>query len=360
MLIDLISGTRPNFVKIASLIKAKEKVSCSFNFRLIHTGQHYDDKLSKVFFKELGIPEPDINLNVGSKSHASQVGHIMIEYEKILTKNAPRMCIVVGDVNSTMACAITAKKSNIDVAHVEGGIRSNDLTMPEEINRIVTDSISDYFFTTSQYANENLLKHGISDNKIFYVGNTMIDTLLENINKLKKPLFFDENKLNKNYLVLTMHRPANVDSIEAFEKKINVILKSSQNLKVIFPVHPRTKKSIKFIKNISNRLICIDPLPYLEFNYLVMHSLGVITDSGGITEEASVLKIPCLTMRDNTERPETIEVGTNVLVGSDPKDLSNYINKMITNNWKKSAIPDKWDGKTGYRIIKIIDRLVQN
>ncbi len=360
MIVDIIAGTRPNFVKIASLINAKRKYRANFQIRLIHTGQHYDNKLSDVFFKELGIPLPDINLNVGSSSQASQVGQIMIKYEEVVLKNPPNLCVVVGDVNSTMAFAITAKKMNIPVVHIEAGIRSNDLSMPEEINRIVTDSISDYFFTTTKFANENLSNLGVNENKIFFVGNTMIDTLYNNLNNFKKPSFYDDYDLNNNFLVLTMHRPANVDSIVDFEKRIKEITSSAKHLKILFPVHPRTKKSLESIVDLPENLLCVEPLPYLEFNYLVKNSLGVITDSGGITEEATVFGVPCITMRDNTERPETVEYGTNILVGSTPTNLSKYIDKMIAKNWKKAKIPEKWDGKTGKRIIKTLDRILKN
>lgn len=360
MLIDIIAGTRPNFVKVSSLIHALNDNSYNLNYRLIHTGQHYNDELSKIFFTQLKIPEPQINLNVGSGSQADQVGSIMSKYEKVLLKKKPDLCVVVGDVNSTMACAITAKKMNIKVAHIEAGIRSNDMSMPEEINRMVTDSITDYFFTTSKIANKNLDKLGVNRDSIFFVGNTMIDTLLSNSNNLIKPDFYDFYDLKNEYFVLTLHRPSNVDNISVFKNIINEIMKSTDNLKVIFPVHPRTQKNIQFIKNISDRLICVSSLPYLEFNYLVKNSIGVITDSGGITEEATMFRVPCITMRNTTERPETVENGTNVLIGSNLENLPKYVDKIISNKWKKSSFPEKWDGKTGPRIIKIINRVLNN
>ena len=269
MLIDIIAGTRPNFVKVSSLIHALNDRSYGLNYRLIHTGQHYNDELSKIFFKQLKIPKPHINLNVGSGSQADQVGSIMSKYEKVLFKKKPDLCVVVGDVNSTMACAITAKKMNIKVAHIEAGIRSNDISMPEEINRMVTDSITDYFFTTSKIASKNLYKLGANKENVFFVGNTMIDTLLSNSNNLIKPDFYDIYDLKKEYFVLTLHRPSNVDNISVFKNIIDEIMRSTGNLKVIFPVHPRTQKNIQSIKNISDRLICVNSLPYLEFNYLV-------------------------------------------------------------------------------------------
>ena len=360
MLIDIIAGTRPNFVKIASIINALVESNYNINYRLIHTGQHYNDELSKIFFSQLKIPKPKINLDVGSGSQAEQVGLIMSKYEKVLLREKPQICIVVGDVNSTMACAITAKKMNIKVAHVEAGIRSKDMSMPEEINRMVTDSITDYFFTTSKFANKNLKNLGVDKNNIFFVGNTMIDTLLSNRDKLIKPDFYDLHNLRNEYFVLTLHRPSNVDDKMVFTNIINQIMDSTHSYKVIFPVHPRTQKNLKSITNISERLICVSSLPYLQFNYLVKNSKAVITDSGGITEEATVYGVPCLTMRDTTERPETVENGTNILIGSNPENLSKYIDKIISNNWKKSSIPEKWDGKTGSRIIKKINQVLSN
>tara|TARA_Y100001958_G_C21248481_1_gene581283 strand:+ start:7729 stop:8811 length:1083 start_codon:yes stop_codon:yes gene_type:complete len=360
MLIDIIAGTRPNFVKVSSLIHALNDRSYGLNYRLIHTGQHYNDELSKIFFKQLKIPKPHINLNVGSGSQADQVGSIMSKYEKVLFKKKPDLCVVVGDVNSTMACAITAKKMNIKVAHIEAGIRSNDISMPEEINRMVTDSITDYFFTTSKIASKNLYKLGANKENVFFVGNTMIDTLLSNSNNLIKPDFYDIYDLKKEYFVLTLHRPSNVDNISVFKNIIDEIMRSTGNLKVIFPVHPRTQKNIQSIKNISDRLICVNSLPYLEFNYLVKNSIGVITDSGGITEEATMFRVPCITMRNTTERPETVENGTNVLIGSNLENLPKYVRKIISNKWKKSSFPEKWDGKTGPRIIKIICQVLNN
>tara|TARA_Y100000768_G_C23935995_1_gene662564 strand:+ start:376 stop:1458 length:1083 start_codon:yes stop_codon:yes gene_type:complete len=360
MLIDIIAGTRPNFVKVSSLIHALNDRSYGLNYRLIHTGQHYNDELSKIFFKQLKIPKPHINLNVGSGSQADQVGSIMSKYEKVLLKKKPDLCVVVGDVNSTMACAITAKKMNIKVAHIEAGIRSNDISMPEEINRMVTDSITDYFFTTSKIASKNLYKLGANKENVFFVGNTMIDTLLSNSNNLIKPDFYDIYDLKKEYFVLTLHRPSNVDNISVFKNIIDEIMRSTGNLKVIFPVHPRTQNNIQSIKNISDRLICVNSLPYLEFNYLVKNSIGVITDSGGITEEATMFRVPCITMRNTTERPETVENGTNLLIGSNLENLPKYVGKIISKKWKKSSFPEKWDGKTGPRIIKIICQVLNN
>lgn len=355
MLIDIIAGARPNFMKIAPIIEAinnQKKSSNKLEYRLIHTGQHYDKKMSGSFFEELGIPEPDVNLGAGGGSQAEQTAAIMIGYEKLLSEKPAQMCLVVGDVTSTMACAIVAKKAHIRVAHVEAGIRSGDLTMPEEINRLVTDAITDYFFTTSEVANENLRKSGIAENKIIFVGNTMIDTLLKNLPRLKKPELFEENNLSeKNYFVLTLHRPANVDGEEKLKSLLNEIINNTKELPIIFPVHPRTQKNLQSLGINAKNLIYAEPLGYLEFNYLVKNAKAVITDSGGITEETTVLNVPCLTLRNNTERPETITMGSNELIGTDPKNIRPALEKLFSGSWKKSGVPPLWDGKAAERII---------
>ena len=360
MFIDIIAGARPNFVKISAIITSiddlnkqhKQKLS----YRIIHTGQHYSERMSEIFFAQLKIPNPRINLNVGSGTHSQQTAKIMTGYERVLNKRKPDICLVVGDVNSTLACAITAKKLNILVAHIEAGLRSNDHNMPEEINRIVTDSISDYLFCTTQEACDQLIKEGKDKKSIFFVGNTMIDTLIKNQKKL-----FLADKLKqfarlKNYYVLTMHRPSNVDNVRILSKMIMAICDSTKK-NVIFPVHPRTKKNLKELGLLSRNLIAIDPLSYLEFNYLLKHSTGIFTDSGGITEEATYYKVPCITFRENTERPETINQGTNVLIGNNLNKLRIYTSKIERGKWKKGTLPKKWDGKAGLRIIKILSRL---
>jgi UDP-N-acetylglucosamine 2-epimerase (non-hydrolysing) len=356
MIIDIIAGARPNFIKIAALTDAyKKSEKLPFKFRLVHTGQHYDHAMSGSFFEELGIPFPDVNLEVGSSTQAEQTSEIMIRYEKLLLKKKPHYCFVVGDVNSTMACAIVAKKMGVKVAHIEGGIRSYDHSMPEEINRLVTDSISDIFFTTSQTANDNLIKSGVDTSNIYFVGNTMVDTLLNNLNKFNKPSLFDENKLeNKKFLILTLHRPSNVDNVNNLEMLINTICETAINIPIIFPVHPRTAINLNKININSNTLIITKPLSYLQFNYLVSNALGVITDSGGITEETTMLGIPCMTLRVNTERPETCVIGTNILIGTNTKSIIEPLKEMIDNKWKKGSIPKFWDGKTGERILKVI------
>jgi len=356
MKIDIIAGARPNFMKISPIIDEIRKYQSkgiSIEFRLIHTGQHYDENMSDSFFKQLKIPNPDFNLGVGSGTQAEQTAEIMIKYEQLIINYKPKICLVVGDVNSTMACSIVAKKMNIKVAHIEAGIRSNDLTMPEEINRMVTDSITDYFFTTSNYANQNLLNLGVPKSKIFFVGNTMIDTLIKNYENFIKPTFFIEMQLiPKKYLVLTMHRPANVDQENKLTKFLHIIEKNVRNNPVLFPVHPRTKNIISKIEFKFKNIRFIQPLSYLEFNYIVKNSMCVITDSGGITEETTVMKIPCMTLRDNTERPETIKEGTNELIGTNPANLIPALKKLFNERWKIGSIPEKWDGKTAQRIIE--------
>jgi UDP-N-acetylglucosamine 2-epimerase (non-hydrolysing) len=362
MLIDLIAGARPNFMKIAAIIRALDAHKQGggvLHYRLVHTGQHYDQKMSGSFFEQLGIPDPDINLEVGSGSQAEQTAAIMVKYEKLLLEHPCQLCLVVGDVTSTMATAIAAQKLCIPVAHVEGGIRSGDWTMPEEINRMVTDSISNWFFTTSEVANQNLRRTGVGDERIFFVGNTMIDTLLQNMPRLRAPDFWQSMDLNAGaYFVVTMHRPDNVDSSSRFDAMLQAIMHGTKGLPVIFPVHPRTAKVIRDSTDLPANLKLVEPLGYLEFNYLVKHAKAVITDSGGITEEATVMGVPCLTLRDTTERPETVTVGTNELIGTDPARLLPALDSLFAGKWKKGAIPEKWDGRTGERIVTVLDFLL--
>ncbi len=345
--LDIIAGARPNFMKIAPIIEALAPVADKIKFRLVHTGQHYDERMSGSFFKELGIPTPDVNLEVGSGSQAQQTARIMMRYEELLLENPADCCLVVGDVNSTMACSITAKKMGMTVVHVEGGIRSGDLSMPEEINRMVTDAITDIFFTTSEVANANLKRLGHSENKICFVGNTMIDTLLKNMDRLKKPTVWESKGLQQGkYFVMTLHRPANVDEEYKLAELIGEVVKGARSMPIVFPVHPRTAKVLQKLGSQAQNLHMIEPLGYLEFNYLVRHAFAVITDSGGITEETTVMKVPCLTLRDNTERPETIAMGTNELVGTAPEKILPFMNRLHDGHWKKGTIPPLWDGKT--------------
>lgn len=366
MLIDIIAGARPNFMKVAPIIRALENhknKGGALRYRLIHTGQHYDPKLSQTFFDQLGIPEPAVNLEVGSGSQAEQTAAIMTRYEKLLLTKPSLLCLVVGDVTSTMACAITAQKLRIPVAHVEAGIRSGDWTMPEEINRMVTDSITNWFFTTSEFSNANLRKSGVDDNRIFFVGNTMIDTLLGNLERLQPPTFWNELCLEpRRYLVMTLHRPSNVDAPTKLAAVLAAIGAGSRGLPVVFPVHPRTAKTLASSGAVKTyqKLHLVEPQPYLEFNYLVKNSKAVITDSGGITEETTVMGVPCITMRDTTERPETVSEGTNVLVGSDPTRLGPALDMLFEGHWKRGAVPKLWDGKTGERIVSVLERLLRS
>lgn len=361
MKIDLIAGARPNFIKIAPIIDAIHKAQSeeiNITYRLIHTGQHYDKNMSDSFFEQLGIPEPNVNLGAGGGTQAEQTAAIMIGYERLLIEEKSDLCLVVGDVTSTMACSIVAQKLQVPVAHVEAGIRSGDWTMPEEINRLVTDSITNYFFTTTLEAGQNLIESGVNKNKIHWVGNTMIDTLLKHRPRFKKPTIWDELNLFKDgYLVMTLHRPANVDEEGKLKVIIDEIIAHSNNLPLVFPVHPRTAKILQSIGINHNRLHTIEPLGYLEFNYLVENAKAVITDSGGITEETTVMGIPCITLRNNTERPETVRIGTNELIGTDPKAIKPAMEKLFAGTWKKGTIPEMWDGKTAERIVSILTKI---
>jgi UDP-N-acetylglucosamine 2-epimerase (non-hydrolysing) len=359
-------------MKIAPIIAAinnEQKNGKNINYRLVHTGQHYDQKMSDTFFKELNIPEPHANLGCGGGTQAEQTAAIMIAFEKELLANPTDLVIVVGDVTSTMACSIVAKKLNTKVAHIEAGIRSWDLTMPEEINRMVTDSLADYFFTTTELANQNLYNSGVSKERIYFVGNVMIDTLLSNRSRFKKPLIWDELNLEKgNFIVLTLHRPANVDEEGQLKALLEAIITGARGIPIIFPVHPRTAKVINALYNseyssfgnfIYQSLYLTEPLGYLEFNYLVENSKAVITDSGGITEETTVMGVPCLTLRNNTERPETVEIGTNELIGTNPLAIYPAMEKLFSGNWKKGHIPELWDGNAAKRIVEQLINIFQ-
>jgi UDP-N-acetylglucosamine 2-epimerase (non-hydrolysing) len=362
MKIHLIAGARPNFMKIAPIVNALhdfQKKGANIDYQIVHTGQHWDNNMSDTFFKELNIPEPDINLGCGGGTQAEQTAAIMVAYENYLTNNPADLVMVVGDVTSTMACSIVAKKLNTKLTHVEAGIRSFDLTMPEEINRMVTDCLTDYFFTTTEWAGENLRKQGIPEERIFFVGNVMIDTLLANRHRFKKPEIWDNAKLTEsNYIVMTLHRPANVDKGSNFRSILEAIVKASRGLPIIFPIHPRTAKVLNSIGfSIPFSLYLTEPLGYLEFSYLIEKAKAVITDSGGITEETTVMGIPCITLRDNTERPETIILGTNELVGIDPVNINEAFKKLFEGKWKKGKIPEKWDGHTASRIVENLTKL---
>ena len=354
----IVAGARPNFMKIAPLMRqfaSRIDAGAGSSVLLVHTGQHYDEKMSESFFRDLGIPAPDVNLEVGSGSHASQTARIMTAFEEFCQRERPDWVVVVGDVNSTVACAITAKKLGIRVAHVEAGLRSRDMSMPEEINRLCTDSISDLLFTTDRIASENLAKEGVSPEKIRFVGNVMIDTLYSNLDRarsLPTPCGLTQG----DYAVVTLHRPANVDTSETLTPILKMIREISNRLPIIFPIHPRTRKSIEthglgaIVQN-DCQIHLLEPMSYLPFISCVVGSRMVLTDSGGIQEETAVLGIPCLTMRYNTERPITCECGTNVLVGDDPKRILAAFENVMAGRVVQRQIPEFWDGRAAERIV---------
>ncbi len=352
-----VVGARPNFMKIAPLMRAYKQHGTTISPVLVHTGQHYDENMSKNFFEQLDIPSPDINLGIGSGSHAQQTAKIMLEFEKLINDEKPDMVLVVGDVNSTMACTITAGKLSIRTVHVEAGLRSFDMTMPEEINRKVTDSICDYLFTTEESANKNLSNEGIGGNKIFFVGNVMIDTLSYYLDKIKDMPLPIEGISEKSYATLTMHRPSNVDSLSVLEGILIALERIQRDAPIIFPMHPRTRKNIDHfglsgkISGMRN-LIVTEPLGYLEFLRLNKTASFVLTDSGGLQEETTYLGIPCLTLRENTERPVTVKEGTNVLTDSNPEIILEEYEKIMNGSFKQGKIPYLWDGHAAERIVE--------
>jgi UDP-N-acetylglucosamine 2-epimerase (non-hydrolysing) len=351
-----IVGARPNFMKMAPIIEAMNKYPDQIKHLLVHTGQHYDEKMSKAFFDDLGMPKPYIDLEVGSGSHAEQTAKIMVAFEKVCLEQKPDLVIVVGDVNSTLACTITAKKLGIQVAHVEAGLRSRDMTMPEEINRLCTDVLCDYLFTTDPLADANLKAEGIPAEKIFFVGNVMIDTLLKHKTMAERlPLMRDWGLAPKGFATLTLHRPSNVDNPATLRGIMEVILEIAQDLPIIFPIHPRTRKMldglISHSKIQNSKLRIVDPLGYLEFLHLNMHAKLVLTDSGGLQEETTVLDVPCITLRHNTERPITCTEGTNILIGNDPQKIRETVRRVLNGEIKGGRVPEKWDGKAAERIV---------
>lgn len=361
-LVDIIVGARPNLMKIAPITKAldgHEQAGGRLRYRLVHTGQHYDANMSDSFFAQLSIRTPNVNLGAGSGTQAEQTAAIMLGYEKLLATVPCNLCIVVGDVTSTMACSIVAAKAAIPVAHVEGGLRSGDWSMPEEINRIVTDSLSRWYFTTSEVANTNLRNGGAADEQILFVGNTMIDTLLANRESFRPPEFWGKHRLMPSgYLVLTMHRPSNVDDLATLNALLTAVCNNARGLPIVFPAHPRTAQKLAQLSSLPANLLVVGPQPYLEFNYLVSHARAVITDSGGITEETTVLGVPCMTLRNSTERPETVTVGTNELLGTDPAALKPALDRLFAGGWKHGEVPALWDGRSAERIVAHLERLL--
>ncbi len=359
--IFLVAGARPNFMKIAPILVQLRK-RAQFRPILIHTGQHYDDVMSRAFFRDLDLLSPDVNLGVGSGSQAQQTGRIMQEFERVVVKRPPDLVMVVGDVNSTVACSLVATKLHIPVAHVEAGLRSFDRRMPEEINRVLTDTISDYLFTSCSDADENLLREGVPGEKIFFVGNVMIDSLLKFREKSKSSTIMENLSLRRReYVLMTLHRPSNVDEPEILRGILRAVGQIQQRMPVVFPIHPRSRKMLqkfgleKEIAGVSN-LRVIDPMGYIDFLRLMDQARLVLTDSGGIQEETTVLGIPCLTLRENTERPITVREGTNRVVGTDPQRIIREADAILEGQPVKPRKPKFWDGRAAARIVDILSK----
>lgn len=350
-------------MKIAPIIEAMNRYPDRIEHLLVHTGQHYDEKMSKAFFEDLGMPKPDIDLGVGSGSHAEQTARIMVEFEKVCLKETPDLVIVVGDVNSTMACTITAKKLGVKVAHVEAGLRSRDMSMPEEINRLCTDVLCDYLFTTDRFADDNLRKEGVAEEKIVFVGNVMIDTLLKHKKMAESAGLRAKWGLRRHsYATLTLHRPSNVDEKNTLQGVLEALTEIGANMPIIFPIHPRTKKMVEQF-GLGDYLCsgakpaglwAVEPLGYLEFLHLNMHARMVLTDSGGLQEETTVLGVPCITLRENTERPITCEEGTNVIVGNRKERILEAVKRVLGGECGNGKVPEKWDGKAAERIVEFL------
>ena len=363
-----VVGARPNFMKIAPLME--EMGNCSdLSPVLVHTGQHYDEVMSHLFFVALGIPKPDINLEVGSGTHAKQTAAIMERFESVVLSEKPDLVLVVGDVNSTIACALTSVKLGVPVAHVEAGLRSFDRTMPEEVNRVLTDAISDYLFTTEASAKQNLLQEGVAEGKIHFVGNVMIDTLLKHKQKADASDILGKMELKeKGYGLVTLHRPSNVDCPDLLDGILTALYRIAEEIPLLFPCHPRTiEKVTRFSQRWkarhssqtkhSGRLKVIDPVGYIDFLKLMSEAKVVLTDSGGIQEETTILGVPCLTLRENTERPVTVSEGTNVIVGTNPERIVEETMKVLTGCAVKGKIPEYWDGKAAARIVQVLSEL---
>lgn len=358
-LIHLVAGARPNFMKIAPLVRALQ-TDGRLAFQIVHTGQHYDREMNEVFFEELGIPEPDVRLGCGGGSHAEQTAKIMVAYEQLIGQQRPACCLVVGDVNSTLACAIVAKKAGIPVAHVEAGLRSGDMAMPEEINRLVTDAISDWFFVTEPSGVAHLKHEGKPDERVFNVGHVMVDNLLYQAAKLGSAdtRGFETDafkKANPRYAVVTLHRPSNVDGDENLKRVASVLNRVAEEVPVCFPVHPRTRKNLEAAGiALHPRITLMGPQPYMSFLHLWSGAALVLTDSGGLQEETTALGVPCVTMRDNTERPVTVEEGTNILAGTEPEAVMAACLQVLAGQGKAGRRPALWDGKAAERIVSLL------
>ena len=356
-----IVGARPNFMKIAPLIDEMKKHS-EIDARLVHTGQHYDSSMSKLFFEDLELPRPNVYLGVGSANHGAQTGKIMVEFESVLLQEKPDLVVVVGDVNSTIACGLVAVKQGVKLAHVEAGLRSFDRTMPEEINRLLTDQISDFLFVTETSGEENLTREGVDRKKIHFVGNVMIDALLGHLEKASGSRILEELQVKPTqYTVLTLHRPSNVDSKEQFLPILRALDEIQKEIAIVFPIHPRSRKRLNQLGlrdklDSMTNLIVTEPLGYLDFVRLMSNAKFVLTDSGGIQEETTVLGVPCLTLRENTERPVTVAQGTNVIVGSAPDRIVEESTSILRGNAKSGRRPDLWDGKAAQRIVEILGK----
>jgi len=348
-----VVGARPNFMKAAPVLRALGNLS-GVRQTLVHTGQHYDANMSDVFFSQLEMPAPDVNLEVGSGSHARQTAEIMTHFEPVVLDRRPDFVLVYGDVNSTVAAALVSAKLSIRIGHVEAGLRSFDWTMPEEINRVVTDRLTDLLFTPSEDADANLKREGVPPEKIHRVGNVMIDSL---VRLLPAAANISTNGFPESYALVTLHRPSNVDDSESLRSILRSLAEISQSLDVIFPVHPRTRQRIKEIGEVAEKLHLSEPLPYIDFLALQSRAVVVITDSGGIQEETTYLGVPCLTLRSNTERPLTVSAGTNVMVGEDRQKLSDELAKILSGKAKKGTIPPLWDGHAGERIAAALGSL---
>lgn len=366
MKIFLVAGARPNFMKIAPIYREAKNYG-AIDCRIVHTGQHYDYEMSQAFFNDLDLPEPDYFLNAGSGSHAVQTARIMTSFEELCEKESPELIIVVGDVNSTLACSIVAKKLMIRVAHVEAGLRSFDMSMPEEINRMVTDSISDYFFVTEESGVENLVKEGKSKDCIHFVGHVMIDNLFHQLGEIEsdgrrvKLSTSSLKERHSEYAFLTMHRPANVDSKECFEEIAGALNIIAQDRPIFFPVHPRTQKMIgEHGIELSKNIIQIPPLPFNDSLYLWKDAVIVLTDSGGLQEETTALRVRCLTLRENTERPVTVQIGSNILAGTKKGSILSAYKKSMQADPDTFSVPPKWDGKASSRILDVIVNSIEN